>query len=293
MSVRQTMKLGFIGFIYTPPDEITDPLEGFLWQVDKAAELGCQVFHGRGYPNDRASLETVKDRLEEKGIELEVGAPRELFELAGPDAASARKTVEAEIEVAKLLGSRIMRSGYGRLTIETSRFSKTNPPEEQLEFITKNLEEAAKIYRANDIYYALENHCDFIGRDFVRIFDTVDSPYIGSALDTANGFTVYWDPNDDVEVLAPYAITTHIKDMKVSQHQSDLIMFQAQGCPLGEGHVDIPRAIDLLEKHSPHADGLHLVIEQGWLAYEPDKDRKAQDKAALEQSLVWLRDLIS
>ena len=95
-----------------------------------------------------------------------------------------------------------------------------------------------------------------------------------------------------MEVLAPYAITTHIKDMSINQHQSDLTMFQAQGCPLGEGHVDIPKAIELLETHSPNAEGLHLIVEQGWLAYEPGEDRKAQDKASVEKSLLYLRNLI-
>ena len=112
-------------------------------------------------------------------------------------------------------------------------------------------------------------------------------------MDTANGFTVYCDPNDDVDALAPYAITTHIKDMKVVDHASELIPFQARGCVLGEGDVDIPRALDLLETYSPRAEGLHLVVEQGWFAYEPGKDSKAQDKAALEESLVYLKKLIA
>jgi len=187
--------------------------------------------------------------------ELEINAPRAIFELAGADSAAARREVEKWIEIAKILGASILRSGYGRLNTKTSRFKRDLSISEHLGFLIRNLKEAAKIFEDHKVYYVIENHCDFAGREFVRIFEAVDSTHAGSALDTGNGYTVYWDPNDDVDVLAPYAITTHIKDMRVEDYESDLIPFQARGCALGEGHVDIPRVLELLETYSPRAEG--------------------------------------
>ena len=152
-------------------------------------------------------------------------------------------------------GSRSRKSWERVFSTKTSRFKRDLSISEHLGFLIRNLKEAAKIFEDHKVYYVIENHCDFAGREFVRIFEAVDSTHAGSALDTGNGYTVYWDPNDDVDVLAPYAITTHIKDMRVEDYESDLIPFQARGCALGEGHVDIPRVLELLETYSPRAEG--------------------------------------
>ncbi|MGH3630165.1 MAG: hypothetical protein ACRDRL_22330, partial [Sciscionella sp.] len=93
----------------------------------------------------------------------------------------------------------------------------------------------------------------------------------GAALDTGNGYTVYCDPNDDVEALAQFAFTTHMKDMQmVPSPMRGLIPLVPRGCRLGEGHVDIPRAVQLLASRSPRAVGLHLIVEGGWDTFDPD-----------------------
>ena len=124
----------------------------------------------------------------------------------------------------------------------------------------------------------------------------VGSPNVGCALDTANGFTVFSDPNDDVKILAPYAITTHIKDMVVLKDPIGWrIPFYVVGCALGEGHVDIPAAIDELAKKSPHAKGLHLIIEVGWVENDPEWDRAQIDanmKSIFDRSIEYLKKLV-
>jgi len=142
---------------------------------------------------------------------------------------------------------------------------------------------------------AIENHCDFTGKEWAEVFSAVGSPYVGCALDTGNGYTVYCDPNEDIEVLAEFTITTHIKDMQVIEFNSggNLIPFQARGCALGEGNVDIPRAIDLLDQKSPHANGLHLILELGWANYKEGIDRDVQNKILIEQSLKYLKELLN
>lgn len=297
MSYKNTMKIGYVSFVYTPPMEITDPLEYIKWQVDKAAELGCKVLHVvSSIPKDDRSLKILKEFIDSKNVELEIGAPYEVYSLTGSNAKLARATVIENIKRAQLLGVKIMRNGYGRLITETSRFNKKIPIKQHLQFLIDNLKEAAKIFEEEGMYFAVENHCDFTGREFAEIFSAVNSPFVGSALDTANGYTVYCDPNDDVELLAEYAITTHIKDMQVIDFDScddNLIPYQARGCALGEGNVDIPRAIDLLDKRSPHANGLHLIVEVGWPNYKKGIDKKVQDKLMVERSIEYLKNLLA
>ena len=142
--------------------------------------------------------------------------------------------------------------------------------------------------------FAIENHCDFTGRQIAEVVAAVDSPAIGVALDTGNGFVVCSDPDEDVEILAPYTFTTHIKDMKVVDFPSELglVPFQARGCAVGDGNVDIPQAIESLDRKCPRANGLHLVIEQGWLDYETGIDKRIQSIQALEKGMKYLKSLL-
>lgn len=142
------------------------------------------------------------------------------------------------------------------------------------------------------VLLAVENHCDFTGRELAQLLEMVDSPYVGAALDTANGFTVFCDPNEDIEALAPWTFTTHMKDMKIVDYSvGGHIPMIAIGCTLGEGHVDLSRAIDLLAEHSPQAEGLHLIVEPGWMFWDEERDVLEQQFEYFEKSIKYLQDL--
>jgi hypothetical protein len=61
---------------------------------------------------------------------------------------------------------------------------------------------------------------------------------------------------------------------------------------VGDGNVDIPRALDLLDAKSPFAKGLHIVIEQGWMNYDDIKDTEAYDKECVHKGLKYLKTLL-
>jgi len=290
------VKLGFISYIYPPPPEISKPLECLRWQIQKAHELECEVIHvSYQMPTEESEMEELKRLLGEYNIELELRASRDIFELTGPNAKQARENIQKSIDYAKYFDVRIMRNGYGTLKAETTRYNKSKPVREQLDFLVKNLKEAARIYEDNGMLYALENHCDFTGKELAWVFEQVNSPNVGAALDTANGFSIYCDPNDDIRELAPYTITTHIKDSKIMDYEGDdIIPYLPLGCPLGEGNVDLEMAIDLLMEKSPHAYGLHLVLEQGWYGgLDKGYDRRLYNYMVMEKGLEYLKKLIT
>lgn len=303
MSNKKTWRLGFVGFIYTPPADITDPVEKIKWHMSKTHELvGGPGVTQYSFPMDWTDniLNAIKEHMQKTDNDLELGAP--IFgtmnlkgSLAGENKEEIKKALDSQIKAARFLGIKILRAAYGKLKVEFSRFNKNYPLEEHKQFLIKNLKEAAKIFEDNDIYLALENHCDFTGKEFAEIFDAVGSKHIGCTLDTANGYTVYCDPNEDVEYLAPYAISTHIKDMLVQDFQSEfgLIPFQARGCAVGDGNVNIPKSLNLLDEKSPFSRGLHIVIEQGWMNYDGITDKPAYDKECVHKGLKYLRNLIN
>lgn len=82
-----------------------------------------------------------------------------------------------------------------------------------------------------------------------------------AALDTANGFITYNDPMDDAVALAPYAVTTHFKDMRVDT-SGNHFPWPVYGSLLGQGHVDLDTTIHLLATQSPDPARLRLLLER-------------------------------
>ena len=299
MAYLNNMKLGWIGFIYPAPPEITDPVEKLLWQAKRAHELGCTVLQPIAPlpKDDPEALKKVKDAITEYGIEYELHCPPAIFQLDGPDGEKAKEELKAEIAFCKEFGSKIMRTGYGRLCLKTSRYNRTpgETGKDQYDHIVRCLKIAAPLFEEAGIYYAQENHVDFSGKELAAIFAEVNSPNMGIALDTANSFAVFSEPNEDILAMAPWAITSHIKDTKIidKTQEGDYFPLIPVGCSLGEGNIDIPAAIDAIVKNVRYPEGFHLVLEQGWWGNQVEGDPIEFAHKAMEKSLDYLKKLIT
>jgi 3-oxoisoapionate decarboxylase len=257
-----TIQLGIMAPFYPAPAELAG-VDRTYWLIDECLKLGGTVLDRPPVPEDAATRSALRKRLESNGVTMEMSAAG-VFGLADPASRrEAIKTLRGSIESAQTLGMRIIRTGYGRLTLETSRFASDRPVGEHLGFLRDCLAEAAEIVDGSGVLLAIENHCDFTGRQLAAVFSEIGSSCVGVALDTANGLTVFSDPNDDIEVLAPYSFTTHMKDMRMVANPPPGIPFLPVGCPLGEGVVDFPAAVAALRSAAPVED-LHLIIEPGW-----------------------------
>ena len=279
-SIKKTMRIGMQGGFYPVPAGVEgdDRVE---YMIKKSHELGCKCLQlSFQMPTDEGKLRYFGDMGKELDIEYDVRMPFNLWQIS-EKYDEVKKSIEDQVKVMELLGGvKIMRGGFGRLRIETSRFNKDISIPDHLGIIEKNLKLAAKIMEDNGVFLAIENHCDFKGVELATVFEAVGSKHVGCAMDTANGFTVFCDPNDDVEALAPYTLTTHVKDMVIKQeqrYQGDLIPFYASGCALGDGHVDIPRALDLFAEKAPFPENLHIIIETGWHDIKPGENMKAEN----------------
>ncbi|WP_169082444.1 sugar phosphate isomerase/epimerase family protein [Paenibacillus sp. PL91] len=286
-----SMRIGFTGSFYPVPANVEED-DIAEWQLQRAIELGCAVLQVSTLPKDHMKLAEFGQLAQSKSIELELSAPG-AFSLAGPfsDERGANRFRQA-IAYAKQLKMPVVRTAYGRLDVETSRFNQSFSIREHIEALVPALQAAAKIAEDAGVRLAVENHCDFTGRELAQLLDAVDSAYVGAALDTGNGYTVFSDPNEDIEALAAYTFTTHIKDMKVVKSQAKgWIPLTAFGCVLGEGHVDIPKALSLLAQKSPRADGLHLIVEPGWMIFDPTRDTASQSEEYFRKSIYYLQSL--
>jgi sugar phosphate isomerase/epimerase len=302
------MKTGWIGFIYPPPPEITDTVDKLIWQMERAKEWGCTVLQPVAPlpQDDPAALKKIKDAMAQYDIEYEYRCPRDIFFLStlkGDEQKKAIDSLQTEIDWVKNFGGKIMRCGYGALKLETTRWNLTpgKTKDDQLKMIVESLKIAAPMFEKAGIYFAQENHLDFSGKEIAGIFEEINSPNMGIALDTANGFGVLVDPNLDVEYMAPWAITSHIKDTKVidedrTEKKAAYFPMTPVGCPLGEGNLDIPKAVKLIAEKSRYPEGFHLIIEQGWFGSEAEKAGMGDYEYAryvLDKSIKYLQKLIT
>ncbi|MDR1392900.1 MAG: sugar phosphate isomerase/epimerase [Bifidobacteriaceae bacterium] len=290
-----TMRAGFTGGMYPPPDNIPFDQRA-AWQLDRSAKLGATCLQISDMPQAPEARQALRVGAEAAGIEIE-GLARALFVPLGADPAGRVEELAHQLDYASQIGMTVVRHGWGRLTPQTSRFSPNGDVDAQKAHIVRCLQTAAPLAEAAKIPIAVENHCDFGAEELADMLSQVDSEWIGCALDTANSFTVFRDPNQEIPILAPLTLTTHIKDMRMIRNPLSWAIPQIPvGCRLGEGQVDLPRTIELLAAHSPKATGLHLIVEAGW---EPEGCPEQVlpplelRREILESGVAWLNQFIA
>ncbi len=100
---------------------------------------------------------------------------------------------------------------------------------------------------------ALENHKDWTLEDYERLMKTYSSEYLGACLDFGNNIALLDDPMEVVDRLAPYAMSTHVKDMGVEPYEDGFLLSEV---PLGQGILDLPRIIATIQKARPKTNFL-------------------------------------
>jgi sugar phosphate isomerase/epimerase len=98
---------------------------------------------------------------------------------------------------------------------------------------------------------AIENHSgDMQAWELKALIEEAGKDYAGACLDTGNAMWVVEDPLTTLEVLAPYTVTTHIRDSVIFQHP---LGAAAQWVALGDGSIDFKQFIARYRELCPNA----------------------------------------
>jgi sugar phosphate isomerase/epimerase len=225
---------------------------------------------------DEAFLGRLRDALDSYDLERvwAWGHPSGLC--SGTDRQAARDLVK-HLAHARKIGARVMRIVGGSRRSRPASFAVHK---RRLGGMLKKLLPAAQDH---GIVMALENHIDLTADEMVDLITTLDSPWLGVCLDTANNLRLHEDPLVVAEKLAPLARATHIKDVSVRPGDPKDFAFWPS-VPLGKGLVDIGRVLGFLRK--ARYKGL-LAIEVDYLHPDyGDEDR------AVVASVKYLRKLL-
>jgi len=154
------------------------------------------------------------------------------------------------------------------------RWRKDLPLAEQQERLSAALARLAPVAADGGVTLAVENHADYRGHELAAVLERVDHPGVGAKLDTGNAFAAVEDPAAAARALAPFAVATHLKDVRVEAEpwgrRSEVVasalvpggLLVMLEVGLGEGHVDFDTVLAILAEQGPLGNDLVLTIEE-------------------------------
>jgi sugar phosphate isomerase/epimerase len=182
----------------------------------------------------------VRARREKLGLYLEgsIGLPK------SPEGVS---TFEQEVINAKEAGARILRTVcLGGRRYET--FHSADEFETFRKNSIKSLQIAEPVVRKHQMKLAVENHKDWRAPELADVIKNLSSESVGVTVDFGNSISLIEDPMEVVQTLAPYAFSTHVKDMGVDEYQDGFLLSEV---PLGTGILDLAKMYRICREHNP------------------------------------------
>jgi len=224
------------GFAWRKGEPFKDALT-FLEYAHSIGAGGVQVTIGQ---RDAAYTGKLRERCEQWDVFLEAQAS-----LPADESAIARFT--AEVESAKAAGATIMRTAM----LSGRRYETFNTAADFEAFRAKSwksLTLAEPIAKKHGVRLAVENHKDWLIPELVEMIRKISSDHVGICVDTGNSIALLEDPMAVIDAYAPFAFTTHVKDMGVTEYERGFLLSEV---PLGAGFLDIARIIKTIERANP------------------------------------------
>jgi 3-oxoisoapionate decarboxylase len=114
----------------------------------------------------------------------------------------------------------------------------------------KSLEAALPVLDRYKIPLGLENHKDWTADEMSALLNKHSSEYLGACLDFGNNVALLDNPMYVVEKLAPYIVTTHLKNIAVEPSDDGFLLSEVV---LDQGFLDLGRITSLIRQSRPHA----------------------------------------
>ena len=216
-----------------PKARFKDPLE-FLEYCHGLGAGGVQIGLGS---RDAAYAAKVRAKAETYGMYFE-------GQVSLPQNDSDAALFDSDIRAAREAGAEVVRAAM----LSGRRYETFDSVEAFRQFAEKSWQRltlAEPIVRKHRVKLAVENHKDWRVTEQLEMLKRLGSEYVGINVDTGNNLALLEDPMETVDALAPFAFTTHLKDMAVQQYQEGFLLSEV---PLGEGFLDLNRIIERLRK---------------------------------------------
>jgi sugar phosphate isomerase/epimerase len=249
-SLMSRGKLGIASTSYMGVRSVPDTLE-LLERSHALGVAGIQAgVHGdiAGEADTRVDIGKIRAKAEELQMWIEAMVP-----LPDGDNTSA---FEQSLEDAQAVGAVALRAAcLGTRRYES--FPTLADWRQHVEKSERSLAAALPLLEKYRIPMGLENHKDWTFEEMLTLMKRYESEYLGVCLDFGNNIALLDDPIEAIEQLAPYAVTTHLKNMRVEATIDGFLLSEVL---LGEGYLDLPRLVGTIQQARPAARFLLEMI---------------------------------
>lgn len=272
------------------------------------------------------NLRKVREHAQKLGIELELGMRSICPSSKAFDASqgTAEQQIERMLTAAKLVGSRIVRCFLGTMNDRVGAI----PIEGHIENTIKVLKNVRSKVVDSGLKIAIENHAgDMQARELKTLVEGAGKDFVGVCLDSGNPLWAIESPHQTLETLAPYVLTSHVRDTAVWRVPEGAAV---QWVRMGDGNIGIEAYVKrFLELCPGRAITLEIIVTGArtfayfdpkfWEGYRnvpasdfsrfvslvdkgdvrtppppPPKERQAaSEREDLEASARWLRDFLA
>jgi sugar phosphate isomerase/epimerase len=233
-----------------------------MQHLELAATLGLNAIQLSSLDDyeslEPAHLAKVRDTARAKGILIDAGTgcicpTSKSFRPATGDPVAH---LTRALKVAQTVGARTLRCFLGSTD---DRYDGKG--------IEYHIESTLKVFRAvrnvamdSGVKIALENHSgDLQAWELRELIEQAGKEYVGACVDSGNPIWCAEHPEVTLEVLAPYAVTTHCRDTAIWEHPRGCA---AHWTALGDGSIDLPKLAAIQKRFCPQVP-LHLEIITG------------------------------
>jgi sugar phosphate isomerase/epimerase len=208
---------------------------------------------------DRAHLQHVRDRADALGLDLEVGmlaiAPTSgIFDAA---AGTPEQQLTRTIDIAVALGSPLIRCVVG------NSFDRRTPGgiDAHIERALAAVQDVRPRVMDAGLKLAIENHSgDMQSRELQALIEEAGTNFVGACIDSGNACWALEDPHDVLDRLAPYALTSHMRDSALWISAEGI---NVEWTRMGEGTVDIARYVrTFIERCPGRAVSLEVITNR-------------------------------
>ncbi len=222
------------------------PAEKFIELCHSFGGDGCQMDYSQLTSTDADYLKRIRAQLEAKRMFMEF--------------AVRARSLESEDEIAKIAAA-AQQIGVSRLRIAClsgRRYEDFREMSKWKEFAAhwqKTLEKAEPMLKRHKLMVGVENHKDWLADEQAAMLKRIGSEYLGACVDFGNNLALLEDSLEVARKLAPYAVTTHLKDMAVRPYGEG---FELSEVAVGDGITPLQQIISTLRKHR---SDIHICLE--------------------------------
>jgi sugar phosphate isomerase/epimerase len=226
--------------------------------LDYCAGLGAKVVHFSeirflgGLEDDH--MRKVRAKAEQHGIDLEIGMRSvcETSKFFDPKQGTAVEQLGRVIHAANIAGSKLVRCFLGMMDDRRSAV----PMDQHIENVVKTLRACRSRAVDAGLKIAVENHGgDMQARELKGLIEGAGPDFVGACIDSGNPVWTIEDPHLTLETLAPYVLTSHVRDSRVWKTPEGIAV---QWTRMGEGNVDIDSWV---KKYATLCPGRALSME--------------------------------